>query len=567
MASVFRQNDGEEQGIAGAVATTDRRRCDGGQCGFLGAHANGSYASGRCARSPNCRRGRLRCVPRNIAASLGNVSDVTTSEPVRFPLEPDRQQREQWLAAFSAFVQGHLDDLATAPAVGTVGAAGREVAAGVRAEIGEAPIEGGATAVVERLATAVAASFNTAGPGYMAYIPGGGLYATALADFVADSLNRYTGISQAAPALLALEYDVTRWIAREFGFDERARGLLLSGGSLANFTAIVTARHHRFGDRGDWRDAVAYVSDQVHHSNTKAFRLAGIPPSNVRFVAADDRYRLDPDALRAAVLRDRSDGLEPFVVISSAGTTNTGAVDPLAAIADVCDELGVWHHVDAAYGGGFVLCSEGKRRLDGISRADSVTFDPHKGMFLPYGTGCLLVRDGQRLRAANRLDAEYLQDIDGYGELEIPSPAEYGPELTRSFRGLRVWLPLVLHGATAFRDAAAEKLALAEQFHAGLVARIDAGAPLEIVDVPQLSIVPFRCRAREGESLEQWNQRTEALHRGIIDRRRVYLSSTMLPSSRGPVFTTRICVLSFRTHAERIDMALDDLDAALAELT
>ena len=503
-------------------------------------------------------------VPAGCAAlTSGHVPDPT---PPRSLLEPDRPTRERWLAELSAFAQGHLEDLGSAPAVGRVGREGRKIAHRVRMPIDERPLDGGARAVAERLGTAVAASFNTAGPGYLAYVPGGGLYATALADFVAGCVNRYTGVSQAAPALVQLEQDVLQWLIAEFGYGEAARGLFLSGGSLANFTAIVTARHHHFGDTGDWRQVVAYASDQVHHSNTKAFRLAGIPPANVKTVATDARFRMDPGALHRMVEADRSHGQRPFLVISSAGTTNTGAIDPLADIATVCREFGLWHHVDAAYGGAFVLCEAGRRRLAGIEDADSITFDPHKGMFLPYGTGCLLVRDGDRLKQANRLDAEYLQDLGDAEATEIPSPAEYGPELSRSFRGLRVWLPLVLHGAAAFRDALAEKLELARVFHDGLAQRIANGAPLEIVDAPQLSVVPFRWQRPDSATLEDWNRRTAALHDFINDRRRVYLSSTMLPSPEGDVYTTRICVLSFRTHEERIHMALDDIDAAVASL-
>jgi aromatic-L-amino-acid decarboxylase len=256
----------------------------------------------------------------------------------------------------------------------------------------------------------------------------------------------------------------------------------------------------------------------------------------------------------------------PLAVVSAAGTTNSGAIDPLADIAELCRREGVWHHVDAAYGGAFVLCDEGRRRLAGIEAADSITFDPHKGMFLPYGTGCLLVRDGERLRAAHHMHAPYLQDFDALDRAgEPPSPTEYGPELSRDFRGLRLWLPLVLHGAGAFRRALTEKLELAQRLHDGLAA-IDP--PLEIVDPPQLSVVTWRTPRRAGETVARWNARNAAMLARVNARGRVHLSSTVLPSPGDPgpdgaageaAFTQRACVLSFRTHARHVDACIEDV--------
>ncbi|MCA9659790.1 MAG: decarboxylase, partial [Myxococcales bacterium] len=220
-----------------------------------------------------------------------------------------------------------------------------------------------------------------------------------------------------------------------------------------------------------------------------------------------------------------------------------------------------------AYGGAFVLSPRARGRLAGIERADSVTFDPHKGMFLPYGTGCLLVADGRHLARAHHGDAAYLQD---FGRLdrdgEPPSPSDFGPELSRSFRGLRLWLPLVVHGAAAFRDALDEKIELAEAFEAGLRARIAAGAPLEIPTPTALSIVTFRLRRRPDEPVDAWNARNAALLNGVNQRARVFLSSTALPHPAGEATTLRICVLNFRTHRSRIDACLEDLDAALRDL-
>ena len=475
-------------------------------------------------------------------------------------LEPPRELQESWLAALARFTLDHIARLEQSPAAGPIGAEGAAIADEVSRPIDDEPLPGGIDAVVKVLERAVQASLNAAGPGYLAYIPGGGIYASALADFVANCMNRYTGMSAPAPALFRLEQDVLAWLCTSFGYGSKARAVLTPGGSPANLAAVVTARHEHFGDGGNFERAVVYTSTQAHHSIAKAVRLAGIPPTNVRAVAVDDDFRMHPDALERAIRDDRLAGLHPFLVIAAAGTTNTGAIDPLAQVADVAARESLWLHVDGAYGGAFVLCQEGRRRLHGIERADSITFDPHKGLFLPYGTGCLLVADGHKLRRAHQIEAEYLQDLSG-GDVSW-SPAELSSELSRDFRGLRVWLPLMLHGAGAFRAALTEKLELAERFARGLDALVAAGAPIAIVARPQLSTVAFRLERRKGELLADHNRRNVAFLAAINARQHVHLSSTLLPIEDGMAHTSRVCVLSFRTHERHIDKCLEDVALA-----
>jgi len=489
---------------------------------------------------------------------------VTTPPRKASGLEPDRETIESWLRTFADAALAQLDALPVASAAGCVGPEGAAIAKSVSRPIPEEPYGGGARELAALVTRAAEAALNTIGPGYLAYIPGGGLPTSAIASLVADLLNRYTGLVPAAPGLTRLESDVLRWLANEFGYGPAAAGLLTSGGSLSQLAAMVTARHVHFGDVAVPADARAYTSSQAHRSVAKALRLAGHGSDALRAIAVDARWRMDPHVLADAVRHDRANGLRPFLVVAAAGTTNTGAIDPLPAIADVCREHGLWLHVDGAYGGAFVLCREGREALRGIERADSITFDPHKGFFLPYGTGALLVREGAALRRAHRDEADYLQDL----ELESHSggdmsPAEYGPELSRPFRGLGLWLPLMLHGARAFREALAEKLALARSLHAGL-ARIPG---IEIVDAPQLSIVPFRARRAPGEPLAAWNARNEAWMDAINGCGHVLLSSTLLPSPEGQLFTLRGCILSFRTHADRIEALLADAAATLPTAT
>jgi aromatic-L-amino-acid decarboxylase len=477
-------------------------------------------------------------------------------------LEPDAATRSAWMQAVSQHVLELLRTIPLRPAAGRVGAAGHKLAEQHRAAIGERPLDGGIAHALELIAGSMDAALETAGPGYLAYVPGGGLYASGLADLLADVGNRFTGYAMAAPGWVRLEQDVLDWLLQEFGYDPTsARGLLTTGSSLGNFTALVTARHHHFGDRGDYSHALVYTSTQAHHSISKALRMVGVPAANLRVVNVDELFRMDVDDLRQQLEADRHRGLRPFCVIASAGTTNTGAIDPLPELAQLCRREDLWLHVDAAYGGAFVLSPGGRTRLRGIAEADSICFDPHKGMFLPYGTGCLLVRDGTRLAAAHMGEADYLRD---FADSSTPSPAHLGPELSRPFRGLRLWLPLMLHGAKAFRDALEEKLALAQLCTEALDRRIAAGKSLEIVARPQLSTVAFRlCRAPD-EPLEQWNARNVSLLERINARNRAYLSSTLLPVIDGLAVSLRVCVMSFRTHRERIDALLEDLDYALA---
>ncbi len=411
------------------------------------------------------------------------------------------------------------------------------------------PIE----ALLDLLDRTVPCSYNTASPGYLAYVPGGGLYASAVADFLADGYNRYTGAWVGSPGLVQLEVNVLRWIAELLGYPATAKGFLSTGGSIANFTAVVTARMEKLPE--NFLDGTLYCSDQIHHSVLKAARLAGFPAANVRQIPCDDHFRLRLDLLEGAMDEDRAAGLKPFLVITSGGTTNTGAVDDLTTAAEICHRHGVWHHVDAAYGGFFVMTERGKKILAGIELADSITLDPHKSLFLPYGTGCLLVRDGDALRRTHAVDAQYMPVIQ-----EDPDFWDFhtlSPELSRDFRGLRVWLPLKLHGAAAFRDALDEKLDMAHEAADALRAIPE----IDVVAEPQLSILAFRLLPTGSDEASD-----NALNRRFLERinarQRIFITATTIDGR----FLLRICALSFRTTPERMRLGLDDIRAAAAEV-
>lgn len=442
----------------------------------------------------------------------------------------------------------HIEALPTQPMHGTAGA--KKLARALREPMPErgVPFERLLRLLFGRV---IPASLNCASPGYLGYIPGGGIFHAAVADLIADSVNRYVGVWQAAPALVQLESNVITWFCGLMGFSSSSGGgVLTTGGSLANLIAVVTARRERLPP--DFLRGVVYASVEAHHSVRKAAVLAGFLDENVRELPTDERFRMRPDALEAAIAADRDRGLIPAILVASAGTTSTGAVDDLEALAAIAERHRLWLHVDAAYGGFFMLTERGRALMKGIERADSVTLDPHKSLFLPYGTGCLLVRDREALRRAHCMAASYLPPMQT--EEGLFDFCEMSPELSRDARGLRVWLPLKMHGAAAFRALLDEKMDLA-RYAEGALRQM---AHVEIVAEPQLSLLAFRVNppGLDGEALEEVNRRVIAHVNG---KQRVLLTGAVV---RGR-FLIRICILSFRTHRDRIDVCLEDIRGSI----
>lgn len=390
---------------------------------------------------------------------------------------------------------------------------------------------------------------NPASPGHLGYIPGGGLFYSSLGDYLAAVTNRYAGVFFGSPGAVRMENQLIAWMAGLVGYPDTAAGNHASGGSIANLSAVIAAREAHGIKARDVERAVVYASAHTHHCLDKAFRIAGLEECVVRRVPLDERYRMIPSEVRKRVEEDRRAGLKPWLLAGSAGTTDVGAVDPLSDLADISSQEGLWFHIDAAYGGFFALTEHGKRLFRGIERSDSVVLDAHKGLFLPYGLGTVLVRDGRKLQEAFTQEAHYMQDTRI--AIEDLSPADVSPELSKHFRGLRLWLPLKLHGVGAFRAALEEKLLLARYFH-----REVAALGFEVGPEPELTVVPFRF-VPEGQDADDFNKRLLAyLHKDG----RVYISSTVIDGR----FTLRAAILSFRTHRQTVDRLLEMLRAGLA---
>ena len=453
-----------------------------------------------------------------------------------YPLEPSAAEMRTLVDEAMRRIITHIESLPQQPAMNVEGAT--EYA---RTLIEPLPQRGEsyATLLDFLFDEAIPRSFTASGPGYLGYVPGGGLFHSAVADLIANAVNRYVGVCAAAPALVQLEANVVRWFCEILGMPRGSGGVLTSGGSLANFTGIVTARKALLPD--DFLRGTLYCSNQIHHSFQKAANLAGFPWANIRELPVDDRFRIRIDALEEAIANDRRAGFTPFLIAGSAGTTGTGAVDDLERLAGLARKEGMWFHVDGAYGALFALTERGRAALRGIEQADSVILDPHKTLFLPFGTGAVLVRDAQTLRRAHSLQADYLPAMQQADELV--DFCEISPELSRDFRGLRVWLPLKMFGIEPFRQQLDEKLDLIEYAVAEL-RKIDG---IEIVAEPQLTITAFRYRD---------DSRTRELLDRINARKRVMLTPTTLPDGR---FVIRIAIVSHRTHKERVEMMLEDV--------
>jgi glutamate/tyrosine decarboxylase-like PLP-dependent enzyme len=385
-------------------------------------------------------------------------------------------------------------------------------------------------------------------PRFFGFVPGPNNVIGVLADALASGFNVFSGTWVSGAAAAQVEMVVIDWLKSLCGLPDAAGGLFTSGGSMANVTALAAARHAVLDDALD--GAVAYCSTQTHTSVDRALRLLGFGPDQLRRLPPDGDYRLAPDRLRDAVAADRAAGRRPFCVIANAGTTNTGAVDPLPALADVAVAEDLWLHVDGAYGAAAVVCERGRERLAGLDRADSLTLDPHKWLFQPFEIGGVLVRDVRHLHRAFRLEAEYLEDAMGADD-EV-NFSDYGIQLTRSFRALKLWMTLKVFGRRHVAAAVRRGFERAEQ--AGRLLR--ERPEWTVVTPAQMGIVTFRC-VPDGWTADEVDALNRRLAPALSGEGEVFLTQTALEDR--PVL--RLCPINPRTTADDIETTIDRLDA------
>ncbi|XYI02197.1 pyridoxal phosphate-dependent decarboxylase family protein [Sorangium sp. So ce1128] len=469
-------------------------------------------------------------------------------------LEPSQAERSRWQSTTDALINDFIDRLGSYP---TYSPPAPDLLARFEEQVAQGDSPGAILEAVQRAMTQ--SGILTAGPGHLAFVPGGGLYAGAIADHFAAVMNVFSADTFASPVATYIHGEVIRWLASMIGYDEKAWGDITSGGSIATLTAFAVARNARGIHPRKYESFCVYATTHTHHCCEKALDVLFAGALTLRRVPTRG-HAMDVEALASMIESDREGGRTPWMVIANAGSTNLGAVDPLGPIAGIAKANAMWMHVDAAYGGFFALCPETAELFSGLSEADSVVLDPHKGMFLPYGCGAVLFKNGELLGRAFAHSGAYLQDRDD--DAPRPrSPMDYSLELTRPFRSLRLWLALRIHGKYVFRSALQEKLALAQYCYACLVTVPD----IEVLARPDLSIVAFRYVPLQGSRPP--NDATKLLWIRLNRHKEFFLSSTTIDG----LFIIRVSILSFRTHLDTIDLLLDavrtETSALLKELS
>lgn len=393
-------------------------------------------------------------------------------------------------------------------------------------------------------------------PYFLAFVPGPNNYVGVVADFLASGFNVFPTAWIAGAGAEQIELTTINWLKSMLGFPDSAEGLFVSGGSMANLTALTVARQVKLNN--DIENAVVYFSDQTHFSVERALKVLGFKHHQICRIETDEHLRISVSALKKQIKEDRTKGEKPFCVIANAGTTNCGAVDSLNELADLCNGEDLWLHADGAYGAPAILSEKGSALLLGIHRVDSLTLDPHKWLFQPYDVGCVLIRNSQYLSKTFRMIPEYLKDSETNIEEEI-NFGECGIELSRRFRALKVWLSFKVFGVAAFRQSIDHGIMLAEQVEAFLGKAKD----WEVVTPAQLGIVTFRyipCKLASTDTINEINKKLveEITHRGFA-----MLSTTELKEK----VVIRLCSINPRTTTEEMLQIMMKIKALAEEVS
>jgi glutamate/tyrosine decarboxylase-like PLP-dependent enzyme len=389
---------------------------------------------------------------------------------------------------------------------------------------------------------------NVQHPRFFAFIPSPSNFVSVMADALAAGFNPFAGNWLEGSGTSQIELITIDWLREMCGLPETAGGLFVSGGSMANLTALAAARRAMLDERSD--NALIYFSDQTHNSIGKALRVLGFAREQIRALPSDEDFRLPVESLRQAVALDRADGKRPFCVIANAGTTNTGAVDPLDQLADLCEQENLWLHVDGAYGAAACLGERGRKILTGIERADSLSLDPHKWLFQPFEIGCVLARDARLLKKTFHTMTGILEDTKRAEEEEI-NYYDYGVQLTRSFRALKLWLSIKTFGAAAFREAINRGFEMAE-FAEEMLRQSDCW---RIISPATFGIITFRYDAG-GRPENEVNE----IHRRMVEMMTedgfAFANSTVL---RGQT-VMRFCTINPRTTEDDVRATIKQLE-------
>jgi aromatic-L-amino-acid decarboxylase len=381
---------------------------------------------------------------------------------------------------------------------------------------------------------------NTTSGNYFGYIPCGGLYPAALGGYLSAVINRYSSLFFMSPGAVQMEKTLIEWVSQLIGYSTSAFGNITSGASLATLIAVVTARTAKKMTISNCQRMVVYLGQHTHYCLAKALHIAGLGEVVQRIIPLDKQFKMDILALKKAIKVDSQNGLIPWMVVASAGTTDIGAIDSLIDIHQIAQKYKLWLHVDAAYGGFFMLTASGKQHLAGLNLADSVVLDAHKTLFMPYGIALVLIRSHKKILQAHSYTANILQDA--ISQDEVYSPTNLSPELTRPFRGLSMWLALQLLGV------------LAQYFYQ----KISTIKNIEVACEPYLSIVVFRYIPENFEP----NKFNYVLYQKLLADGTIFLSTTTINDN----YYLRFACLSFRTHVANVDLAISILKEKIKEV-
>lgn len=391
-------------------------------------------------------------------------------------------------------------------------------------------------------------------PRFLGFVPSGASYLSWMGDLLTSAYNRHAGSYANFPTGCIIEDQLLLWLAGKAGFTEDCGRLFVSGGSMANLTALTVARDKMLTE-SDWHLGTAYVSDQTHSSVAKALHMIGIPGSHIRKLPTDQHFRMDLPAFHKALLQDLQQGLHPFVAVASAGTTNTGSVDPLKEIAALCRQYGLWLHVDGAFGASTLLSQRHRHLLDGLEASDSFSWDAHKWLFQTYGCGMVFVKDKKDMINTFHSHPEYLQDLDT--EEEALNPWNLGPELTRPARGLKLWLTLQVMGSDRMAEAIDHGFDLA----AFAQQKLERIPHTEIISPAQMCVVNFRFHP-PGLSEEELDRLNQKIARQITASGYAGVYTTELKGKK----VLRLCILNPETSEEDICSILHWLNACCQKL-
>lgn len=391
---------------------------------------------------------------------------------------------------------------------------------------------------------------------FFGYVLGSGEPVGAVADLLASVLNQNVTAWRSGPAAVTIEQTVVGWLAQAIGCPD-FRGHLTGGGSSANLMGLAMAREARApaNEKGTVPGGVIYASDEIHMSIPKSIALLGIGRDNLSLIPTDAAFRMIPDELEAAILRDKQSGKRPLAVVASAGTVNTGAIDPLRKIAEIAHRHNAWFHVDGAYGALAAITARDK--FEGLELADSISLDPHKWLYQPLDCGCLLYRSSEAAQRTFAHSGDYARTLNS-DPVEGFAFFEESMELSRRFRALKLWVSLRYHGLAAFRESIAQNLAHARR----LADAIRKQPRLELVAAGELSAVCFRYKPRGESSEGELNRFNENLLKAVVRRGRIYLSNATL---RGK-FCLRACIVNHRTTDADIDQVVPEVLSAAEEL-